>query len=420
MQLSQPDVLIIGAGVIGLQAAYHLRQQGRSVLVVDQNEPGSGSSHGNCGLISPSHVLPNTLPGLPWKAFKWMFQSNAPFKVSPQLDGDFLRWMWGFWRNCDMAQVRATAPAIARILASSRQLLAEQVAAEQMAIEYQENGCLYVYGTPAGLAAELAWHPIYAECGVKVDVLDRAALTAFEPALKPDAIHGGTFFPDDASLRPDRYVRELLALVRRKGVEVRSNVKVHDLSERHQAMLVHTETGELAAGQVLLTAGSWSPLLSKRLGFRLPIQPGKGYSLTFQRPERCPSHPMVLKEKSVAVTPWPSGLRLGSTMEFAGYDASLPAQRLQLLTTGADSLLHGAFASIPRTERQEWYGWRPMTTDTLPIIDRAPGFRNLWLATGHSMLGVSMSPASGKLITELMTAAKPHIDPTPYCYARFA
>ncbi len=409
------DVVIIGAGVAGLCSAYSLAKAGRSVRVVDQDVPGAGSSFGNCGMISPSHVLPNTLPGLPWKAVKWMFQKSAPFRVVPQANMDFISWMFGFWQRCSRAQVARTAPAISAILSSSRTLMHELVSHESMQMDYAQDGCIYVYSTPEGFAAEGAWRDVYDACGVQVNIHDQPSLLKLEPALK-DSVHGGYHFPGDATLRPDLYVSELVRVLKALGVQINSGVKVNDLSEDANGVQLQTDQGIITAGEAVLSAGAWSPLVSKALGFRIPIQPGKGYSITMGRPERCPKHSMVLKEKSVAVTPWASGFRLGSTMEFVGYDSSLNPARIQALIDGATAFLHTPTGPGVRTP---WYGWRPMTLDTVPIIDRAPKFKRLWLATGHSMLGVSMSTGTGKLLTELMTNQTPHIDPAPYRYDRF-
>ena len=413
---SKPDVIVIGAGVIGMCAAYYLRKSGRSVLVIDQAEPGSGASFGNCGMLSPSHVLPNTLPGLPWKAFKWMFQKSAPFKVVPQFNLEFISWMVGFWRRCSMAQVKATAPALASILASSRTLFHELITEEKLQVDYDQSGCIYVYSTSAAFEQEASWGPLYRESGIEVRTLDAKALATLEPALKPDAIYGGYHFPNDANLRPDYYVNELARRLREMGVQFSSGNAVAHVDDTSAGVCVHTAQGKFDAAQAVLAAGSWSPLLSRRLGFSLPIQPGKGYSIAMDRPMRCPIHCMVLKEKSVAVTPWASGYRLGSTMEFVGYNNSLNPNRLQALIDGAGAFLHEPTGP---GERLPWTGWRPMSVDTVPIIGKAPNFKNLWLATGHSMLGVSMSTGTGRLIAELMSGAKPHIDPTPYRYGRF-
>lgn len=409
------DVVIVGAGVAGLCSAYSLAKAGRSVRIVDQGVPGAGASFGNCGMISPSHVLPNTLPGLPWKAFKWMFQKSSPFRVVPQANMEFIRWMFGFWQRCSRAQVERSAPAIGALLASSRTLLHTLIETEKMQVDYGQDGCLYVYATPQAFEAESAWHPLYDACSVKVHTLDSASLQKLEPALKSH-VYGGYHFPDDATLRPDLYLAELVRVVQALGVEINSGVRVSNYHEESDCVQLYTDQGVIQARDAVLAAGAWSPLLSKTLGFSIPIQPGKGYSITMARPAQCPKYSMVLKEKSVAITPWDSGFRLGSTMEFAGYDNTLNPARIQALIDGAAAFLHTPTAPGPQTP---WYGWRPMTMDTVPIIDRAPNLRRLWLATGHSMLGVSMSTGTGKLIAELMTGASPHIDPSPYQYRRF-
>ena len=166
----------------------------------------------------------------------------------------------------------------------------------------------------------------------------------------------------------------------------------------------------------VVAAGAWTPLLNEHLGCRVPIQPGKGYSLTMPRPAVCPKMPLIFPETRVAVTPFQSGYRLGSTMEFAGYDESIRPERLQLLKDGASGYLHEPYCE-PVLE--EWFGWRPMTYDSLPIIDRSPKYENVMIAAGHNMLGLSMAPATGKLVAELAQGSSPHIDPRPYSVSRF-
>ena len=166
----------------------------------------------------------------------------------------------------------------------------------------------------------------------------------------------------------------------------------------------------------MFALGAWSPLLARQLDLRIPIQPGKGYSITYDRPQRCPRIPLTLKERAVCVTAWNSGYRLGSTMEFAGYDDSLNRTRLDALRRGAAEYLHEPEG--PRVV-EEWYGWRPMTYDDLPILGRAGGMQNLVLATGHGMLGVTMSAATGLLISELVTGQAPTLDLASFSPTRF-
>ena len=170
------------------------------------------------------------------------------------------------------------------------------------------------------------------------------------------------------------------------------------------------------ANDVVLAAGSWSPSLARDFGLRIPIQPGKGYSITYDRPAIVPQRPLVLFERSVCVTAWDSGFRLGSTMEFSGYDRSLNRRRLDALERGAAQYLREPVGPV---RREEWFGWRPMTWDDLPLVGAVPGKRGAWVATGHGMLGVSMSMATAVLLGDLMLGREPILDPHPCRAGRF-
>ncbi len=186
--------------------------------------------------------------------------------------------------------------------------------------------------------------------------------------------------------------------------------------DNRHAVAALTEQEEFAADAFVVATGAWTPMLNLELGAKVPIQPGKGYSLTMPRPSICPTIPMIFPETRVAVTPFHSGYRIGSTMEFAGYDTTINPGRLQLLRDGAAPYLREPECQ-PTLE--QWYGWRPMTWDSLPIIDRSPATDNVLIAAGHNMLGLSMAPATGKLIAELLGGEKPFLDTSPYRISRF-
>jgi D-amino-acid dehydrogenase len=245
---------------------------------------------------------------------------------------------------------------------------------------------------------------------------DSAALSALEPALKP-GLAGGWLYPGDAHLRPDRLMSGWRRVLETHGVVVQEDCEVRGLTkDGNKVRALITTHGDLTADAFVVATGAWAPLLAKQLGCKVPIQPGKGYSITMPRPARCPVYPLIFEEHRVAATPMRSGYRLGSTMEFAGYDSTLDRRRLDILCNGARHYLQEPFGE-PVLE--EWYGWRPMTYDSKPIIGRVPGLANVLLACGHNMLGLSMAPATGKLVAELLTAAEPHIDPAPYAATRF-
>jgi D-amino-acid dehydrogenase len=413
------DVIVVGAGVVGLASALALLERGRSVHVVDAGRIGGGSSHGNCGTLTPSHAGPLYAPGMILKAMGWMLTPDAPFYVKPSADPALWQWMAQFARRCNARDWRRAAQARAAILNASRQAFPEWMQRYGMDCRFSEGGADTVFRDPRELDAYVAQLPALAELGVASEVIEAAEYHRQEPALR-EGIVGAVRYPGDAHLRPDRYVAELARAVRERGGTIEEHNEARALTEQGDGIRVSTANGPRDARDVLLAAGAWSPLLAKALGvrwLRSAIQPGKGYSITYTRPGLAPKRPLTLHERRVCVTVWEDGYRLGSTMEFSGYDDSLNRRRLDALERGAAEYLHEPVGPV---KQEEWYGWRPLSWDDTPIIGRAPGRQRLWLATGHGMLGVSMSPATGQLVAELLTGDAPHIDPAPYAPSRFA
>lgn len=415
MSNTRSDVLILGGGVIGLSTALFLLRAGRSVTVIEQNTVGSGSSHGNCGTITPSH-LPLHAPGTLAKGLRWMLKPDAPLRIKPSLDPALIGWLLRFAAQCNAQAFHATAVVKSRLLRASRARLAQLIADEGLACEFENSGTMYVYRDAAAFAQAEADADLLNALGIPCVSLDGAAARAKEPALN-GSIVGAHWHPDDARLRPNRYVAELARRVRALGGTIVEQARIEGFEIGNARIdAVATTAGRYSGEEVVLALGAWSPKFARALGLRLPIQPGKGYSITYARPGVAPVIPLVLKERSVCVTSWDSGYRLGSTMEFAGYDTSLNRTRLDALARGAAEYLQEPVG--PRVE-EEWYGWRPMTPDDLPTIGRAGHARNLMLATGHGMLGVSLSAITAQLVTELLTGQPPSLDVAPYAPTRF-
>jgi D-amino-acid dehydrogenase len=411
------DVLILGGGVIGLACAYYLLEAGRAVTVLEQGTAGCGSSHGNCGTLTPSHATPLAMPGVISAALRALMHPDAPLRIAPRFDPALWRWLFGFARRCNWRDFRAATLAKGPLLLHSRRLVEELIRKESLDCEFEASGNLYVFRDAAAFERS-AWLPrALAEIGLPIETLDAARVHELEPALKP-GVAAAYLNPGDAYLRPDRYVASLARVVRAKGGAIAEGTRV-DAIERDGARVtrVRTSRGDFSGREVVLALGAWSPTLARQLGLSLPIQPGKGYSITYTRPEVCPRMPLVLKERSICVTAWSSGYRLGSTMEFAGYDTSLNRTRLDALRRGAAEYLHEPEGP---DVVEEWYGWRPMTPDDLPMLGRAPNVDNLVLATGHGMLGVSMSAITGLLTSEVITGQPTSLDLAPYSIARFA
>ena len=417
MDDSRSDVLVLGGGVIGLACAYYLLKSGATVRVLEQGTPGCGSSHGNCGTITPSHAVPLAMPGMLGVALRSMLRADAPLYLNPRFDGPRLRWLLGFARHCNWRDFERAAKARSAILQRSRGLLAGLVRDERFDCEFGEEGELYVYRSAAAWQADERHHAqVLDRLGVRVERLSGEAVEAREPALKP-GVAGGLFHPDDARLRPDRYAAELARRVTELGGIIESGARIDDFGlQGDRIEQVHTTRGVFRGERVVMALGAWSPLTASSLGLRLPMQPGKGYSITYSRPAVAPRHALVLREAAVCVTTWDSGFRLGSTMEFSGYAEGLNRTRLDALRRGAAQGLH-----VPEGPelREEWWGWRPMSVDEVPIIGPSSRWSNLTLATAHGMLGVSMSAATGELVASMLRGDAPSIDPTPYAPTRF-
>jgi D-amino-acid dehydrogenase len=410
-------VIVIGAGIIGTACAHYLNRSGWQVTILDRGAFGQGCSHANCGFVCPSHVLPLAEPGAIGKTLKAMLRPNSPFSIKPRLDLSLWSWLFRFARRCNRTDMLEAGRACNSLLHSSMVLYRELMQTEPLDCEWQTQGLLFVYQTQAEMEHYAQTNELLQNhFGLPAVRYDAAALNELEPALLP-GLAGGWYYEDDAHLRPDRLMSSWRRLLESRGVVIHENCEVKEfLRQNGRAGAVDTSLGELAADAFVVATGALTPVLNQTLGCRIPIQPGKGYSITMPRPAKCPRIPMIFMEHKVGVTPMASGYRLGSTMEFSGYDTSLPRNRLDLLRNGARLYLRE-----PTCEpvEEEWYGWRPMTPDSKPIIDRAPAMSNVYLAAGHNMLGLSMAPATGKLIAELVGATTTHIDVTPYSVRRF-
>lgn len=413
------DAVVVGGGVIGAACAHYLALAGYRVTILEKGAFGDACSRGNCGLVCPSHVLPLAEPGALREALRALLKPNAPFRIKPRPDPALWIWLWNFARRCNARAMVEAGRCIQPLLESSLALYGELVEMERLECEWQRKGLLFVYRSRRPMEAYAETNALLEETFQTPAVrCDGEALKGLEPALK-SGLAGGWYYERDAHLRPESLMRSWRARLESRGVTVREQCEFLGFvpGRAGEAAGVRTSQGELACGAAVVAAGAFTPGLREQLGCRIPIQPGKGYSVTMPRPARCPAIPLILPEERVAVTPMLTGYRLGSIMEFAGYDATLPPQRLALLERGARPYLEEP-AAEPVLER--WYGWRPMTWDGLPILDRSPRYGNVLIAAGHNMLGLSMAPATGRLAAEILAGTDPHIDPSPYRLARFA
>jgi len=406
------QTIVIGGGIVGSATAYFLQKSGHRVTIVDRGRHGGACSHANCGFLSPSHVPPLARPGAVTNSLATMFRSDSPFYIRPRISPALWDWLIRFWWNCNPAQVSKGSAGRHALLQSSRRLYQQLIESENLDCNFETKGLMFVYLEDKHFEAfekESKW--LSEEYGVAATPRPRGQLQQFEPAIK-DEVAGAWHFEDDAHLKADELMRALRERLEQMGVTIRENCEVESfVGEPGKLRAVQTTQGEIEADQFVVATGSWSPMLNGHLGCQLRIQPGKGYSITMDRPTICPHVPMILEEYRVAVTPFHHGYRLGSTMEFSGYDDSINEKRLALLARGASNYL-----KEPSTEsvHERWFGWRPMTPDGMPYIDFSPKYPNAIIAAGHNMLGLSMGAATGKLVSEMLNGEQPHIDPLPY------
>ncbi len=411
-----PHTLIVGGGVIGVACAHYLVDAGCRVTLVDKGRVGEACSHRNCGLVCPSHVLPLAMPGVIRSSIKAMLMPGGAFRIRPRLDPALWRWLWRFARRCNRRDMLSSGRAIQPLLASSRRLYRTLVEQGDLDCEWQERGLLFVYRDREALDAYATENDVLAaEFDEGARQLGPEELLQLEPSVADD-LAGAWFYEEDAHLRPERLLASWRTSLESRDVRIVEGRELEALEVTGGVATSARVSGEtVEADQFVVATGAWTPQLAEVLGCRVSIEPGKGYSVIVPRPRSCPRIPIILPERRVVVTPFEHGVRLGSIMEFSGWDERLLPDRLRLLTDGVRPYLRDPIAG---PISQEWYGWRPMTSDSTPVIGRCPGLANVCLATGHNMLGLSMAPATGRLITEMITGAEPHLDPAPYAAER--
>lgn len=417
--MSMPgSVVVAGGGVVGTACAYYLAEAGWTVTVLDRGRFGAGCSHANCGYVCPSHVLPLAAPGAVWATLKNLFRRNSPLKVRPGAVLANLGWFLGFARRCNEPDMLAAGAGLRALLTSSRALYDDLIRKEAIDCEWEANGLLFVFRSPAAFDHYAHTDELLrTRFDLPARRYDAESLLNLEPALKPGAAAGGYLYETDAQLRPDRLMAGWRQVLDRRGVTVREGCALTGFARAGgRAVAAETTGGVIPADAFVVAAGAWTPLLNHALGCRVPIVPGKGYSVTMPRPAVCPKFPLIFEEHRVAVSPFRSGYRIGSTMEFAGYDESLDPARLRLLRDGAAAYLREPWCE---PVQEEWWGWRPMVYDGKPVIDRSPVLGNVLIAAGHGMLGLSMATGTGKLVAELLGGEIPHVDPGHYSLKRF-
>ena len=410
------DVLIIGGGIIGLASAYYLAKAGQKVRLIEQDTIGAGASRGNCGLVVTSHLVPLCAPGAILQETKRWLQGRSPLYIKLAPDVKRFAWLLNFARKCNRAHLAHAISVREQILTHSRTLFAKLFKQEQIDCDWEENGILMLFKSRSAMQKYGEINALLKPYGHDAVSVVGNELFRLEPALSRD-LYGAWLHKTDGHLRPDKLMTAWQRVLQAQGVEFEENCRLETLAaDNHRIQGAQTANGYFTAATYVLATGAWTPQLTHQLKLHLPIQPGKGYSLTMPRPAVCPQIPCYFYEESVVATPWKSGFRLGGTMEFSGFNSDIHARRIQNLTAAAKEYLQ---EPIGEPVMEEWVGMRPMVYDDLPIIDRAPHHHNLVIATGHGMTGISMATSTGKLVAEMITGRELHMDARAFGIRRF-
>ena len=326
---AKADVVIIGAGVIGICTAYFLSQSGRKILVVDKDEVCSGCSYGNAGLIVPSYCVPLAEPGVIKKGMKWMLNPESPFYIKPRLDRDLLDWLWRFRRASNEAHVKRSMPVIRDLTFESLRLYNEIIGSDGIDFGLEQRGSLFLCNTMKAMDDLVVKMAQLQSVGIEAELLDQVQTQEKVGELKVNAV-GSVFYPQDAHLQPARFVRELAQKLIESGVKIQSKTEVLGFEKTGNRLTkVRTTRGDIDAKEVVIASGAWSPAIARELGLRLKIQPGKGYSITLERPKVSADLPLMLVEMKVGVTPMGDTIRIAGTLEMAGMDFAINERRVQ-------------------------------------------------------------------------------------------
>ncbi len=416
---------IVGGGVVGLCSAYYLHKAGFQVTVFDKDPIADGCSFGNAGMIVPSHIVPLAQPGMMAKGMRWMLKSTSPFYVKPRLNADLMRWGWLFYQHSTPEHVERSIPLLRDLSLLSKKLYQELAAGQDdsgrplLDFGWQERGLLMLYKTPAAEhdmaeEAEVANH-----AGVEAAILTAQQVQDLEPDVRV-SVRGGVLFPGDAHLNPGQFVRSLVAYLKQQGVTILENTTVTDLVKTGKRVTaVRVGQNDYPVDNVVIAGGAWSPEMAAKLGLRLPVQGGKGYSFMLRNPATLPRIPAIMLEARATATPIGPDLRFAGTLEVAGTDLTVNMNRVRGIVQSINNYYPDIPVEMPAVDTV-WRGLRPCSPDGLPYIGRAPHHENVILATGHGMMGVSLGPATGKLVAELLSDQVTSMDLAGFRADRFA
>lgn len=398
-------VVIVGGGVIGLCSAYYALRRGFAVTLLERGGAGADNcSTGNAGMIVPSHFIPLAAPGMIAKGLRMMLNPESPFFIRPRLDPALVKWAWSFYRHSTAAHVEATAGLLRDLNLESRRLFGELAADADFGLV--RRGLLMLCKTTKGLDEEAGVAEAARRIGLEAEVLDAAATAKADPGITME-VAGSVWFPQDCHLDPARFLAAMRGAVIALGGVIEHGVEIDRIDCGGGRVRAVSGGGRrIEADQFVVAGGSWSEDLLRQVGLRLPLQAGKGYSLTLEAPPELPGLCSIFTEAKVAVTPMGGTLRFAGTMEVGPPDLKVDPRRVR----GIIKSVSGYFPRFSEADFdgiQPWAGLRPVSPDGIPYLGRVPRMDNLLAATGHAMMGLSLAPVSGRLVADLLAGDVP-------------
>lgn len=396
-------VVIIGAGTIGLHCAYFLQNSGHEVEIIESlyEEDENACSYGNCGLIVPSHFVPLASPAMLKSGLKMIFDNKSPVHLPVVKNISNIPWFLKFLRAANQKKVDKVVPTLFRLNEESKILYREINSQHKKSSEWQEKGLLMVSTSAKGFREEIAVSKIANELGIETEILDAAQLKAIEPGLNFN-VEGAVWYKSDAHLQPAKHLQWLKKYLQDKGVKIHYQTRLLKFKTANgKIKQAETHKRNFLADEFVLAAGVFSKELVKNIGISLPLLAGKGYSIDFPDSQFKLKTPVILTEAKVALTPFGDTVRLGSGMEFNCKIGEVNLHRIQTMLDRTHAAI-SAFPKVQAANLKIWEGLRPLTPDGVPLIGRTKLYKNLLVAGGHAMMGVSLAPVTGKIITDFV------------------
>jgi len=398
-------VIIVGGGIVGLMSAFYLNLEGWEVTVLDKGDFSDNCSYGNAGMIVPSHFTPLATPGIISQGIRWMFNSKSPFYVKPSLNFDLINWGLKFIKSAKESHVEKSSPYLRDLNLYSSELYNELSEIIKNTFELEKKGILMLYKTQKTEEEEVHLAQKARDLGLDAEVLSRQQLKLLEPDLNLDVL-GGVHYKCDGHLNPTALMSGLLAHLRSAGVRLIPNQQVCKVAKSpHKILSITTLSGEeYKADQYVFANGASLQELSKKTKLTVPVMPGKGYSFFTKSFQQKLKHPAILIEAKVALTPMQGKVRIGGTMELAAINTTINKTRVIGIVESIPHYFSGIEVSFPE---DIWYGFRPCSPDGLPYLGKSKTYGNLILAGGLGMMGLSLGPAVGKVVSDLANDKSP-------------